>query len=278
MDIDASADAEPDLAEEGLHRGRRLGQSRARLFHRQRPPPDARGDRDQVSRSRGFAGRAPRRVDGPGPVGVARRGRDRPTRGRIPRRRTGRRRGSDRAVRAQHAAEPAARGRHGTRAGSAAHQPVRTGTRRSGRFRGADRVARWSRWVADTTVHPASRRMDARRGGPARGAGDLPEYPTLARLYRDPPRQAGRDRGSAATTPTPSVGSDDGPRRGHHLEGLQGPHPCSRSDHGSRSARRDAWAGAGQEVEQRANDDGDARRIRHSPGDGSGSSDWGSCW
>ena len=94
-------------------------------------------------------------------------------------------------LRRAHDHEPQARGRDDPRAGPAAAQPVRPGDGRGRRVRGADRLARRPGRVPDAAVHPAPEGMGARRAGPARRAGDLPEHPALVGDDGDRARQAG---------------------------------------------------------------------------------------
>ena len=172
-------------------RGRRLGQPRARVVHRPRPPPDGRGARGPASGAGVDAGRASGRGRADGPlVGARRRGlraEGRP----LPRRGPGRGRGPDRDLRRAHDHEPQARGRDDPRAGPAAAQPVRPGDGRGRGVRGADRLARRPGRVPDAAVHPAPEGVGARRARAARRAGDLPEHPALAGVDGDRARQAG---------------------------------------------------------------------------------------
>ena len=117
-----------------------------------------------------------------------------------------RRGGPDDDLRTAHRHEPPARGRDDPCAGSPPAQHVRPGHGRGGGVRGADRVARWPRWPADPAVHPPPGRVDARRGGAAGRAGDLPQHPALARVDRHPARQGARGRPAveaAAAEPSP---------------------------------------------------------------------------
>ena len=116
---------EPPVADAGHDRGRRLGQPRARLVHRARPPADGRGARGAPPGARRLGRRAPGRRAAAGPLEGVRRGRLRPEGHALPRRGQGRGRGPDGAVRAAHDHEPQARGRDGPCARPAAAQPVR---------------------------------------------------------------------------------------------------------------------------------------------------------
>ena len=142
------------------------------------------------------AGRAPRSRAADGPLVEARSRRLRPGGRALPRRGPRRRGGPDHDLRPAHRHEPPARGRDDPRAGSPPAEHVRPGHGRGGGVRGADRVARWPRWPADPAVHPPPGRVDARRGGAAGRAGDLPQYPALARVDRHPARQGARGRPS----------------------------------------------------------------------------------
>ena len=182
-------------------RRRRLRQPRARVVHRSRPPAHGRGARGAPSRdswprspptpASGCSWSARRRTERSSsvPNGTRFLDQDR-VEGEDP---------TD-AVRPAHDHEPQARGRDDPRAGPAAAQPVQPGPRRGRRVRGADRLARRPRRPADRAVHPPPGRVGARRGGPARGAGHLPQPAALAQLDRHRAREAeGGTRGRPAT-------------------------------------------------------------------------------
>ena len=144
--------------------------------------------------------RASRRRDADGPLGGARRGRVRAEGDALPGPGPGRGRGPGGPVRAEHRHEPQARGRDDPRAGPAAAQPVQPRSRRGRRVRGADRLARRPRRAPDGAVHPPSGRVGARRGGPARRAGHLPQHPALAGVDRDRAGPAAQARARARRT------------------------------------------------------------------------------
>ena len=121
----------------------------------------------------------------------------------------------DHALRRAHDHEPQARGRDDARAGHPAAQPVRPGTRRGGRVRGTDRVARRPGRPADEAVHPPSRpsgRSTRRsRSGPRPSTGT--SGPWLSSIGIELGRPAGnapRRRPSCRPWPEPVPRTDPG--------------------------------------------------------------------
>ena len=78
--------------------------------------------------------------------------------------------------------EPQAGRRDAPRARPPADQSVRSRAWRSGRLRGIDRVARRPGRSSDRALHPVSKRMETRRAGATRCAGDLSQPAGLARV------------------------------------------------------------------------------------------------